>query len=347
MKTFAFFFFIPVILFSRPCIEVIPDSPVSMNMIPASIEGQDYSGLSLWGKLKWHLNKKGYDVYTTMLEDLPSQHNAIPYYFQKDGVKSNVKYILCSNIPYFVPLRKFLMIPKEKKVLICWEPPTVIPFQHVEGTFKQFAKIITWDDARVDGRNVLKMHYPSMQQMQKDLVPFEERKLACMVIGKKSSHHPSELYSTRRRIIQFYNEKEGDSFHLYGRGWSEKDSIHFKGAPEDKSNVIKQYKFSYCLENCRDIPGYVTEKIFDCFHTGSVPIYLGANNITEYVPENCFIDFRDFSSFEEIHEYISNMSEEQHARYLQNIQEYLRSDLAHKFTEEPLVNTLVEVLTND
>jgi len=39
--------------------------------------------------------------------------------------------------------------------------------------------------------------------------------------------------------------------------------------------------------------GYITEKIFDSFFTSYVLIYLGAKNITEHVPSNCFIDQRE------------------------------------------------------
>ena len=47
----------------------------------------------------------------------------------------------------------------------------------------------------------------------------------------------------------------------------------------------------------------VSEKIFDCFAAGNVPIYWGASNVTDYIPEDCFIDMRSFSSFEELYQF--------------------------------------------
>jgi hypothetical protein len=41
---------------------------------------------------------------------------------------------------------------------------------------------------------------------------------------------------------------------------------------DSKKNTLEKYKFSICYENARDIPGYITEKIFDCFFAGCVPI---------------------------------------------------------------------------
>lgn len=34
-------------------------------------------------------------------------------------------------------------------------------------------------------------------------------------------------------------------------------------------------KHYFCFENVRDLPGYITEKIFDCFFAEYIPIYWG------------------------------------------------------------------------
>ena len=36
------------------------------------------------------------------------------------------------------------------------------------------------------------------------------------------------------------------------------------------------------------VKGYITEKIFDSFFAGVVPIYWGAENITDYVPKSLY-----------------------------------------------------------
>ncbi len=338
---------LPIFLSATQIIEVIPDSIFSDYNIPKDFKNVDYGDLSLWGKVAYRLQGHDYEVCATFLNDLPNIHTIIPRFFEPGGVKEDVKYIICSNIPTFLPMRKFLMIPKERLILICWEPPTVFPFQHTENAMNHFHKVLHWDDSKVDGKHIVKMYYPSMFPMRKTLIPFQNRKLSCMVIGKKSSTHSKELYSYREKIVRFYETKPSDLFHLYGRGWSQDDSKNFQGAPNDKSEVMQQYKFCYCLENCRDIPGYVTEKIFDCFQTGTVPIYLGANNITDYVPENCFIDMRKFASLEEVHEHISAMEEGEFMEYIENIRHYLNSDMAKKFTVENLVTTITEIILND
>jgi hypothetical protein len=55
--------------------------------------------------------------------------------------------------------------------------------------------------------------------------------------------------------------------------------------------------------------GYITEKIFDCLYAGTIPLYLGAKDVSELLPENIFIDCRKFSSLTEMHHAIIEMSE--------------------------------------
>lgn len=53
---------------------------------------------------------------------------------------------------------------------------------------------------------------------------------------------------------------------------------------EDKLGTLRHFRFALCFENCV-FPGYVTEKVFDCFLSGCVPIYLGAPDITDFIPK--------------------------------------------------------------
>jgi hypothetical protein len=54
--------------------------------------------------------------------------------------------------------------------------------------------------------------------------------------------------------------------------------------------IYNQYKFVICFENSKTA-GYVTEKIFNVFMAGSVPIYDGAPNIDHYVQPGAFLPF--------------------------------------------------------
>ena len=49
-----------------------------------------------------------------------------------------------------------------------------------------------------------------------------------------------------------------------------------------KHEYLKQFKFNICPENCID-DGYVTEKIFDSFYAGCIPIWNGDKNLEENI----------------------------------------------------------------
>lgn len=91
--------------------------------------------------------------------------------------------------------------------------------------------------------------------------------------------------------------------------------------------------------------GYITEKIFDCFQAGVVPVYLGASNIQDEVFSNCFIDKREFKTYEELHAYLQTITEEEYNAYIENIRIYLTSDSARLYTQDAFILDIVNGLT--
>ena len=57
-----------------------------------------------------------------------------------------------------------------------------------------------------------------------------------------------------------------------------------------------RYKYCIAIENSR-AKDYVTEKVYDAFAAGCLPIYLGAPNIQEFIPSmDAIIDYRALGS---------------------------------------------------
>jgi hypothetical protein len=109
---------------------------------------------------------------------------------------------------------------------------------------------------------------------------------------------------------------------------------NYRGTVTCPRECLKHYRFCICYENMRDVRGYITEKLFNCLISYCVPIYWGASNITDYVPEGCFIDRRAFTDYETLYQYLKQMSAAEYARYLENIVQFLQSPAALKFTPE-------------
>jgi len=90
---------------------------------------------------------------------------------------------------------------------------------------------------------------------------------------------------------------------------------------QEKTKLIKEYLFTVAIENSLE-HDYVTEKLWQPLAVGSVPIYLGAPNIDEWLPCNnysCIIDLRQFSSIKHVAEFIHGLvkNRERYADYHQ------------------------------
>ena len=121
----------------------------------------------------------------------------------------------------------------------------------------------------------------------------------------------------------------------------------YRGTVETKHDVLKKYKFSICYENARDVPGWITEKIFDCFLAGCVPVYWGPNNVTHHIPERCFIDKRNFDTYERLYEYMAKMTDEKYCDYLAAIESFLQSSKAYPFSIDYFIKTLTREIISD
>jgi hypothetical protein len=72
-----------------------------------------------------------------------------------------------------------------------------------------------------------------------------------------------------------------DKIDVFGRGIQE---------IANKEIGLVDYRFSFCVEN-DTYDTYFTEKILDCFATGTIPIYMGTPKVTEYFNSDGIIFF--------------------------------------------------------
>jgi hypothetical protein len=91
----------------------------------------------------------------------------------------------------------------------------------------------------------------------------------------------SHLLTTRIDLVRQASRQGPVS--VYGRRWPAAsrispcpDNIRFNGAADDKREVLRQHRFTICLENTA-LGGYVTEKLADAVEAGCVPIYASRN----------------------------------------------------------------------
>ncbi len=279
---------------------------------------------------------------------------------------SDVNSVKESEIVFYNEMPKKLPLAKDigKSYLMLLESELIRPDNWMIDSHKYFNKIFTWNDEVVDNIKYFKTNFSYIipDSINKDLS--KKKKLCTLIAGNKMVNHPLELYSKRIEVIRWFERFHPDDFDLYGVGW---DRYRFSGpkivkalnkltfltklfSPTypsyrgrviSKKTVLEKYKFSICFENAKDIPGYITEKIFDCFFAGCIPVYLGASNVSDHIPKDCYIDMREFTNYEEMYGFLVAIKDEEYSIYLNNIENFILSEAASLFSASHYVETIV------
>ena len=287
--------------------------------------------IAVFGQVKQKLEGMGFEVLIT---ELSSKSPIL-----RDA---SVKYFVWQNpLPHRFPL--FLDIPKDKLMLWLWEPKTVLPAAYNPKMHQRFQRVYTWDDSLVDEDKYFKFNYPHLHPMQESLIPFSERKFCCLINANKRAKRGfapwKDYYAARRKILQFFADLQSDELDLFGKGWG-RHPLN-RGPVPNKFKALSQYRFCVCYENT-NTPGSVTEQIMDCFRAGVIPVYLGAENITEIIPEDCYINRRRFDSDRDLYDHLRSIDETTFDRYIENIRSYLSSDRAQMFSQEAFVKIFID-----
>lgn len=161
--------------------------------------------------------------------------------------------------------------------------------------------------------------------------------------NKKPINYFQELYSFRiNQLIEFDKLWKID---LFGYNWDQININNIfwmpfirnyfflkkinKGPIDFKYDILSKYEFCLCIENM-SLEGYITEKIFDCFFCGTIPIYKGSPDIKRYIPENTFVFIDDFKNISELIKYLLSLKDAEKKRFRLNILNFLNSSFMSK-----------------
>lgn len=324
--------------------------------------------------------------YKNRIFDLTSDTNRDDYYypyfllkkrFEDYGISLNTYDYYDSLVDDFKADFIFLDIPQNmahfnkiykynNKYLLLLENDAIRSINWKYSLHDSFTKIFTWNDSIIDDKYI-QIRLPNKIPYYIDHIP-EKSKFCTMIAGHKFTSNSKELYTERLKVIRWFEKNQPNYFDLFGIGWNSfqfkgklsflnrfksitnRFEVHFpsyKGQVKTKKEIYDQYKFSICFENVRDLPGYITEKIFDSFFSYCVPVYWGASNISDLIPEDTFIDRRKFKSNEELFNFLFYMSDKSYNDYQRAIERFLHSEGVYPFSAEHFVDIIVnEVIKN-
>jgi len=102
-----------------------------------------------------------------------------------------------------------------------------------------------------------------------------------------SSKRSTMGHILRHQVISCYRDRIDG---IFGNGY---DFV------PNKIEALKDFRYSIVIEN-ETSDDWFTEKLIDCFVTGTIPIYWGTKNIGDYFNTDAIIQFSEFHELEKI-----------------------------------------------
>ena len=151
---------------------------------------------------------------------------------------------------------------------------------------------------------------------------YEKTSNLSIISSQKSDHVGQKL---RHEVVdRFRDQIDG----VFGRGYKELDN---------KIDGLSNYRYSLVIENCRT-DFYFTEKLIDCFVTGTVPIYWGCPSIGNFFDSSGIISFEDVSELPQI---ISSLSDEDYASRSAAIRNNFENSANYAVTEDYIYREVI------
>jgi len=131
---------------------------------------------------------------------------------------------------------------------------------------------------------------------------------------------------------------KNDNIDVYGTYW-ENNGKNLFGEVWNKRVSLNDYRFSIACENTIQ-KNYISEKFWDVILTNGVPIYLGSNNIHDYIPKDSFIYLNDMTMSDMV-ETIDDISK--HGKDLYDTYKNQIKHLKNEFFTNPNFNLWVKI----
>jgi len=140
---------------------------------------------------------------------------------------------------------------------------------------------------------------------------------------------------TKERFTVFEKLSEYKKVDGYGKPFGNKSE-----GEREKYNILKDYKFSICLEN-KIGDGYFTEKLFHAKTAGTIPIYATHSNSAIDFNRNCFIDKNKFDNLDHLLDYIKLVDQSHDLYYsIFNSDLFNEGKIPEKFNPDSVLNFL-------
>lgn len=190
----------------------------------------------------------------------------------------------------------------DNSTAILIEPKSINPniYKYVFKNYNKFKNVLTFDKDLIDlGQNFKFYPFGGCWIKPEEQLIYPKKKLLSIIVSEKKS---TSGHILRHEVVNKFKDK----IDIFGRGYE---------PIENKLEALKDYMFSIVIENDK-FDYYFTEKLNDCFTTGTVPIYWGCPSIKDFFDSKGIIEF---DSIDDLSSIIMSLSEEQYHSKIENI----------------------------
>lgn len=320
---------------------VFPDRALWEDRIfSPSHQADTAAGLRRWQCLKSALSEQNIEIHT---------HDQFASARDADAliVIDPTRSILMSLIRARVNPRRVIFMVIEPEVIRRWT------WRYLRWYSPFMAKVFVSDRSRERGDKIQWLPLPQplgghdLREREKFEVVSKD-KFMVMLRGNKYSNQPGELYEERRKLVRYFESRADDLFDLFGPGWNDPNHVtpvmfrNYRGYASGTVETYAEYKFTLGMDNSA-VPGLFTYDMFSAMLGGSVPVYLGAPDVTDFVPADTFINVAEFSSYDELVERLLEISRSGELElYRKRGAEFLMSPEYELFTMEHFTRTVSE-----
>ena len=234
---------------------------------------------------------------------------ALPCRFSTDAAELERADVVVVHLPTAPPLEEIEKRPGQTWVAFSLESEVTVPLMSDADAMSRF-------DLEVSYRRGADVWYPYFGRGSREgLLSPPQAKVEPYPIA----HFQSNPYDASGRTLWAWELIRRIKVASYGRVLPTVSSAGTIATRDARLAVSARHKFTLAFENSV-APDYVSDKLFDVWIAGSVPVYLGAPNVAEFAPAaHSYIDVADFAGPKELADYLKHLDrhDDEYEAYLE------------------------------
>jgi glycosyltransferase involved in cell wall biosynthesis len=274
----------------------------------------------------------------TMLRDVASEYTLVNGYVMEAVIPPGSTVFVSMCLPQDLPLKTLARKDLSKRIGFTAESPNIRHQAQWSRSFLEdhFDMVMTyWSPLLKDlgpHRATLCLHNthhldldnPMDLALLRKIQNPKSEKSVCMVLERREGLSGEyEINGVSLRCLDPLREmyvQDLSDITVYGVGWEKYldpprhprikvgHSLHRSQDPQTSIQILEKYTFALIIENT-NADGYVSEKIYDAFIAGTIPLYYGNNNENVGIPKNMYIDLREYPTSLELEARLQSLTD--------------------------------------